>query len=127
MSCFPDSPLGVFHFEGVYGIPQGATWDVPIRYLENGNAVNFSGGTAVMQVRTDYDKEIILELSTVDGGIELGDGTGGTPNVILHFTPARTSPLEVFEGIYDIEVTVPSGAVYKFLKGRFQIDPEVTK
>jgi hypothetical protein len=128
-SCFDDSPLGVYHMTGDQAIPQGADWDVAIRYVEGGVPVSFTGFSARMQVRTDYDKTIILELNTSDGTIGLGDGLASdtTPNVILHFRSAVTSAMSQYEGIYDLEVTTTSGVVYKFLEGKFALRREITK
>jgi hypothetical protein len=125
--CNDESPLAVFHLEGNYAVPQGADWDVAILYKENNAALDFSTATARMQVRKDYDKEIILELNSADGSITLGDGTGDTPNVTLKFQSAVTSAMTQYEGIYDLEVTTNAGVVKKFLEGRFQLRREVTK
>lgn len=112
---------------GAYAIPQGADWDVNIRYIDDaGVPFDFTGGTADMQVRTDYDGEIILELSTSDGTIVLGNGTGDIANVTLRFTPAVTSIMTRYEGIYDLEVTL-GGRVYKFLEGKFELRREITR
>jgi len=114
---------------GEQAIPQGADWDVAIIYLENDAPVNFSTGfEARMQIRLDYDKNIILELSTEDGTIQLGSGIGNTPNVILKFLNGVTTNMSQYTGIYDIEVVATStGLVKKFLKGKFELDREVTK
>lgn len=130
MPCFDVSPLGIYNMVGEQAVPQGADWDVAMRYVEGGVPVNFSTGfTARMQVRTDYDKSVIIELNTSDGTIALGDGLASetTPNVILHFRSAITSAVTQYTGIYDLEVTSSTGIVYKFLKGTFEIDREITK
>jgi hypothetical protein len=125
--CNDDSPLAVFNLTGTHGIPQGADWDVAIRYKENNIIVDFSTATAVMQIRKDYDREIILELSTADGTISLSDGSGDTPNVVLHFVSETTSAMTSYEGIYDLEVTLSDGTIKKFLEGQFELRRQVTK
>lgn len=126
-TCIDKSPLGIYNMVGSEAIPQGADWDVNIKYKEDNVIVDLSLYTGRMQVRLGYGKAIILELTTSNGGILVGDGAGDTPNVILRFTPAKTSPISVFEGmIYDLELTSPTGKILKFLKGEFEIDPEVT-
>lgn len=129
MACFDNSPLGIYNMVDDQAIPQGADWDVALQYIENDTVVDFSTGfSAKMQVRIDYDKDIILELSTDDGTIVLGSGAGDTPNVILKFLSSVTSNVSKYEGIYDLELTeISTGLVKKFLKGKFQIDREVTK
>jgi hypothetical protein len=123
-NCVEESPIPLYDIV----VPQGADWDVAIRYEEpEGTPVDFSTATARCQIRVDYDKEIILELSSASGTIQLGDGTGGTPNVVLKFTSGNTSALSLYDGIYDLEVTLASGLVKKFLAGKFKLYREVTK
>jgi len=126
--CYDYSPLGVFHLENEYAIVQGGDWDVSLIYQENGTAVDFSTGyTARMQVRTDYGKQIIIELSSASGTIVLASGIGDTPNCVLKFLASQTTPLTVYNGIYDLEVTeVATGKVLKFLEGRWELRREVT-
>lgn len=124
--CNDESPLAVFNLEGTYAIPQGADWDVAILYKENNTALDFTTYTAKAQVRKDYGKEVILELNSSDGTIELGDGTSDTPNVTLKFTSAVTSAMTTYEGIYDLELTSSLGLVKKFLEGKFSLRREVT-
>jgi len=126
MACYDDSPLGIFHMEGENAIPQGADWDVSIRYIENGTAIDLTTYTARMQVRKGYGKDLIIELSTAAGTIQLGSGAGTTPNVILKFTSAATSALSQYEGVYDLELTSPAGLVLKFLEGKWELRREVT-
>ena len=125
--CNDDSPLAVFHLEGSHAVPQGADWDVAILYTENNIPLDFSTATAVMQIRKDYDKDIILELSSANGTITLGTGINSTPNVILNFKSADTSPMTSYTGIYDLEVTTAAGVIKKFLEGNFQLRRQVTK
>jgi hypothetical protein len=126
MGCADQGPLGIFNMVDEYAIPQGADWDVALRYLENGSPVDFSGGTARMQVRRDHGKNLILELSTNAGTISLGNGSGDTPNVVLHFTAALTSAATEYEGIYDLEVTSAANSIYKFIEGELEIHKAVT-
>lgn len=126
MSCTDQGPLGIFNMVEEYAVPQGADWDVAMRYLENGAPVDFSGGTARMQVRRDHGKNLILELSTNAGTISLGSGAGDTPNVVLHFTASLTSAATEYEGIYDLEVTSAGGSIYKFVEGTFELHKAVT-
>lgn len=129
MTCInSESPLAIYNMTGEAAIPQGADWSVPIRYLENDIPVDFSGFSGVLQVRRDYDAQIIIELSTDAGTILVGDGAANTPNVVLVFGSAATAALTEYSGIYDLELTSPStGIVYKFIKGNWALDREVTK
>jgi len=122
-----ESPLAIFHLEGSYAIPQGADWDIAIIYKENNAPVDFTSASGRMQIRKDYDKEIIMELNTSDSTIVLSDGAGDTPNVILKFKSAVTSALTHYTGIYDLEIVTGGNIVKKFIEGRFQLRREVTK
>ncbi len=125
--CYDNSPLGVFHMTEEYSIPQGANWDTSLIYKENGNAIDFSSGyTAKLQVRKDYGQAIIIELNSAAGTIVLASGAVNTPNVVLKWTPAATTPLSIYEGIYDLEITSPTGSIIKFLEGKWALRREVT-
>jgi len=125
--CYDNSPLGVFHLTGEYAIPQGANWDTTIKYKENGTIIDFGTGySARLQVRKDYGQAIIVELSSTAGTIVLATGVGDTPNVVFKWTPAATTPLTIYEGIYDLEITSPTGSIIKFLEGRWALRREVT-
>lgn len=127
MICSGSSPLAIYDMVGQDAIPQGADWDVSLIYKENNTAVDFSTYSAKMQVRRDYDQEIILELSSGAGTIQLGSGAGNTPNVVLKFTSSATSAMVDYSGIWDLEVISPTGQVLKFVHGKFELEREVTK
>lgn len=124
--CYDHSPLGVFHMTEEQAIPQGADWTTTIKYKENDTIVDFTGYTAKLQVRKDYGKDLILELSSAAGTIVLASGAGDTPNVQLLWLSSQTTPLSIYEGIYDLEVISPIGKVSKFLEGKWELRREVT-
>ena len=126
MTCYDESPIGIHHLVGQYAVPQGADYDVSIRYLENDTAVDFTLYSAKMQIRKGYGQDLVLELSSAAGTIQLGSGAGVSPNVILKFTSTATSALTSYGGIYDLELTSPAGLVLKPLEGKFELRREVT-
>ncbi len=80
-----------------------------------------------MQVRPTYESsEVLLELTTENGGIELGDTDGSIELYISDDTM-----ITVAEGIYvyDLELIAPSANlfVYKILQGNFAVRSEVTR
>lgn len=126
--CSGKSPLGIYDMVGDNAIPQGADWDIYIKYKPDGTTMDLSAYTGRMQVRLGYNKPIILSLSTADGSILVGDGAADTPNVVLKFTPEMTSPVTTYSNmIYDLELVSPAGLVLKFVEGQFELRPEVTK
>lgn len=126
--CYEESPLPVFHMTGIHSIPQGTDWDTTIIVLENDVAVDFTLYSAKLQVRKDYGQEVIIELNSNTGTIVLASGAGDppTPNIVLKWTPTQTTPLSIYEGIYDLELTAPDGKVAKYLEGKWELRREVT-
>lgn len=104
---------------------QGATFSRVITYQgSDGVAVNLTGYTARMQVRTDHESATtLLSLTTENGGITLG-GVAGT--VTLLATATQTAALDAGERVYDIEL-VNGSVVTRLLQGCFVVDAEVTK
>jgi hypothetical protein len=110
---------------GVYDItaPQGATFDTTFTYTIGGTAVNLTGYTAAMQVRSAYAASPIISLTNVSG-ITLG-GVAGTIRVVISAT--TTATYKAGQYLYDLELTSGSGVVTRLLQGKFTISPEVTR
>lgn len=114
---------------GQYNIvaDQGSTLSRIIYYKDPANKpIKFNGYKARMQVRpTISSSEILLELTTENGGIELGDTDG---SIQLYVDDTVMALME--EGIYryDLELIAPSADlyVYKLLQGNFAVRSEVT-
>jgi len=88
--------------------------------------IKFGGYKARMQVRSTVDSStVILELTTENGGIELGDTDG---SIYLYVDDTITAQLEEGIYVYDIELVAPSSDlyVYKLLQGNFAVRSEVT-
>lgn len=121
------SPLGIYHMTGNQAIPQNTYWTVPIIYLENNAAFDFSTYTAKLQVKQTYDSAVLLELNTSNGGITVAAGSLTTPNVTLNFLPSLTASMTVYtDMIYDIELISPTGSIKRIIKGEFALDRSVT-
>ena len=114
---------------GLYNIvaDQGSTLSRIIYYKDPANKpIKFAGYKARMQVRPTYDSSnVILELTTENGGIELGD-TDGSIALNVEDTVMETIPEGIY--LYDLELVAPSAHlfVYKILKGNFAVRSEVT-
>ena len=115
---------------GLYNIvaDQGSTLSRIIYYKDPANKpIKLNGYTARMQVRPTYESQhILLELTTENGGIELGAIDGS-----ISLYVADDVMISIDEGIYvyDLELVAPSADlfVYKILQGNFAVRSEVTR
>ena len=89
-----------------------------------GSAVEFSDSTARMQVRPKFGSGTVLfGLSTLNCGITLGaDG-----NVQLSKPASETASLTFSRAVYDLEITPPTGELYKLIRGNVCLTCEVIK
>lgn len=87
--------------------------------------VDLTGCTARMQVRTRIDDtNVLLNLTTENGGISLG-GTAGT--VTIYLSATATAALTWKSGIYDLEIQFGNGDVRRLMAGSVSVSPEVTR
>lgn len=87
--------------------------------------VDLTGCTARMHVRERIDSPTtLLELTTENGGIELG-GTAGT--IRIRMSATATAALTWRTGVYDLEIEFPGGIVRRVLAGTVVVSPEVTR
>lgn len=118
------SPAGLYNIVA----DQGSTLSRIIYYKDPAKKpIQFTGYTARMQVRdNDPAETLILELTTENGGIELGDTDG---SITLYVTDDVM--IDIPEGLYlyDLELVAPSAElyVYKILQGNFAVRAEVTR
>lgn len=112
---------------GVYKIvcDQGATFERLLTIKDsNGDLLDLTGYTARMQVRPEVESDsILVELTTENGRITLGDAAG---TVSLYIAASDTAALDK-SGFYDLEIIAVDGTVSRILKGKFDLDPEVTR
>lgn len=86
--------------------------------------VNLTGYSARMQVRPEVESDTVLvELTTENGRITLG-GVNGT--LLMQIEAAITSMI-ASDGVYDLEIYNSDDEVYRVIKGKFIVDPEVTR
>lgn len=116
---------------GTYNIDleQGATYSKQFLWQTSGQPptpIDLTGCTARMQIRTSIDAPDppILELTTENSGIVLGDDNG-TIDVLI--TATQTAGLQFATGVYDLEIETASGFVTRLLKGAVSLDKEVTR
>ena len=107
-------------------IEQGATFVLNLVWQDStGAAIDLSLFTADMQVRSKVsDTNILLEASTANGYIVLG-GPAGT--IAITVPAAVTAALTATRGVYDLEITSPTGTVTRLVEGDVEVSLEVTR
>lgn len=77
-----------------------------------------------MHIRKDYDSATTIHVATIaNGGITVSQVLGE-----IHVDiPASVTAGFTKDGVYDLEIYTSGGIVYKVVKGRFRLNPEVTK
>ena len=98
--------------------------EVAFEVKKNGTAINLTGATIKMQLRKQYsDVSAILSLTSVSSaGIPITTATSGQFKI-----NAQIIDIEVFNYVYDIQFTLSSGEVKTYVKGGFNVTPEVTR
>jgi hypothetical protein len=108
-------------------LEQGSTYSTVFTYTDsNGAAVNLTGFTARMQVRSVYsiDGPAISLTTNAGGGIALG-GAAGTVTVTVAATVSANLVPKNY--VYDIELVSAGGVVTKLIRGKMKVLPEVTR
>lgn len=92
----------------------------------NAVAVNLTGYTAHLQVRSTVDSStVLLDLTTENGGIVLG-GSAGTIDIVIDETV--TQGLTWDSAVYDILLTAGGGGdVTRLFGGTVTVAPAVTR
>jgi len=81
-----------------------------------------------MQVRaTVASTSIVLELTTANGRIILGNTAGTKGQVNLLVSATTTAALTPGLYVYDLELVSSTGVVDRILEGNFKVSAEVTR
>jgi hypothetical protein len=108
-------------------LEQGSTYSTVFTYTDsNSAAVNLTGFTARMQVRSVYSVTgpAISLTTNGGGGIVLG-GAAGTVTVTVSATVSASLVPKNY--VYDIELVSSGGVVTKLIRGKMKVLPEVTR
>lgn len=101
------------------------TWKVAPDEDSPKTPVNLTGCTARMQVRAKVGaSEVLLSLTTENGGIALG-GAAGTVELLID--DEATAAITWTSGVYDLEIVFPGGQVRRLMYGSVSVSPEVTR
>jgi hypothetical protein len=106
-------------------IEQGSGFSLALTYeAPEGSLVDFTGSTGRLHVRSKYGAtDKLIELTTENGGIELGDDG----SILLTMSADDTAELTFSRGMYDLEIVPPIGEPYKLIKGSVFLAREVTR
>jgi hypothetical protein len=106
-------------------IEQGSGFSLSLVYeAPEDSPVDFTGSTGRMHVRSKYSStDTLIELTTENGGIELGDDG----SIELSMAADDTAGLTFSRGVYDLEIVPSVGEPYKIIKGNVFLAREVTR
>jgi hypothetical protein len=106
-------------------VDQGATFKRRVIWRnEDSSAVDVTGYTARMQVRTGPEvSSYVLNLKD-DAGITVGTTDG---SFLLEATATKMQSVPAGSLWYDLEVISPTGIVTRLLRGRFNVSREITR
>ena len=107
-----------------FTLDAGADTTVQFTYKDSsGAAIDLTGYSAAMELRSAPGGTLALTLSTANSKIALG-GAAGT--VTCTFSDTDSSLLTLPEYAYDIELTDGSSLVTRLVQGTITVSPEVT-
>lgn len=87
--------------------------------------VDLTGCTARMHIRENVNApNVLMELTTENGGIELGGALG---TIRTRMSATATSALSWRSAVYDLEIVFVDGSVRRLLAGGVTVSPEVTR
>lgn len=99
-----------------FSIPKGGTFDKTITYAIGGVAVNLTGYTAEMQIRSNPSISPVVSL-TQGAGLTLG--ADGTIRIVIAATVTTTITTGTYQ--YDLFIKSAGGTVDFILAGTFTI------
>jgi len=106
-----------------FTIEQGATFrNIFTLKDENGDLIDLTGSTAILQARKNLSESPIIDLS-VGSGITMG-GTAGT--ITVELTDTATTALTEKEMIYDMKLTTAGAEKNRIIEGTILLSLEVS-
>ena len=109
-----------------FKVNQGADLTVPFLLLdETGGAINLSGFTAAMQIRSRvFSKEAIDTLTSENGRLVIDENEGRITAKFPH-SITETYPAQAL--VYDIEITSADNERTRIIQGKVIVSAEVTR
>ena len=108
---------GIYNFT----LEQGATFNRQLTVQENNSALNLTGFTAAMQLRSTYDTSTVA-LSVTCAVVNATQGL-----LSISATASSTAALEEGIYVYDLELSSAAGVVTRLIQGQVTVSPEVTR
>ncbi len=105
-----------------FTLEQGSTFNREITVQENSQALNLTGYSARMQMRSTHDSSSIALTFTA---AIANPATNGKIN--LGATATATAAVEEGIYVYDLEIESSAGTVTRILEGTITVTPEVTR
>jgi len=104
-----------------FTLEQGATFSREITVQDSGSAMNLTGYTPRMQMRSTHDSSTIALTFTAT---ILNAAQG---KISLSATDTLTSAVEEGIYVYDLEIESSGGTVTRLMEGNVTVTPEVTR
>lgn len=114
-------------------IYKGSTYEEDFVLTIGTEPFSLSGWTARMQVRESLDSTAkIFDLTSANGGIAIihetnPDGTTKSYGYRISISAEQTAAVDIFGGVYDVELVDATGRVGRIMQGSVAFDPEVTR
>ena len=104
-----------------FTLEQGTTFNREITVQESGSAMNLTGYTPRMQMRSTHDSSTIALTFTAT----VSNASQG--KISLTATDTVTSAVEEGIYVYDLEIESSSSGVTRLMEGKVTVTPEVTR
>ena len=104
-----------------FTLEQGATFSREITVQDSGSAMNLTGYTPRMQMRSTHDSSTIALTFTAT----VSNASQG--KISLTATDTLTSAVEEGIYVYDLEIESSVGTVTRLMEGNVTVTPEVTR
>ena len=104
-----------------FTLEQGSTFRRRLTVQENNSALNLTGYSGRMQMRSTHDSDtIILSFTVIVSNASAGQLTA---------TASATTTASITPGIYvyDLEIESSTGTVTRLMQGNITVTPEVTR
>ena len=104
-----------------FTLEQGSTFNREITVQENNQALNLTGYSARMQMRSTHDSSTIALTFTAS----VSNAAQG--KIQLSASATNTAAVEEGMYVYDLEIESGSSGVTRLLEGQVTVTPEVTR
>lgn len=108
-----------------FEIDQYASFQTTVTWKDDdGTPINMTGYSVKMDIKTGYDGDLIVGLTSADDSIDLNEAAG---QMTVTLTPVQTGAFSFVRAFYDIVVTSPTGFATRILEGTFLLNKGITE